>query len=144
LQTELVAKVVKYNRNFVGRGGGGLIVYRAENASSERVARQLASLLGGAEKIGGLPHNEALFSFVSTEKLIAEINTKHATMVYFAPGFEDSAVEIAAAMAGVTSVVSSATSIMRCCIAALARAGRRKRATGSNHPRLDASVVVRY
>ena len=112
LQTELVAKVVKYDRNFAARSGTsvvGLIVYRTENASSERVGRQLLSLLGGVDKIGGLPHSEALIAFTSVDKLLAEIKDKHATMIYFAPGFEEEAPRLAAGLAGVDCLSISTT-----------------------------------
>jgi hypothetical protein len=112
LQTELVAKVVKYDRNFVARSGNsvvGMIVFHPGNSSSERVGKQLASLLAGTEKIGGLPHTEIMVPFTSIDKLMAELKEKHATMIYFAPGFEDEAPKIAVALTGVDCLSISTT-----------------------------------
>lgn len=89
LQAELLAKVVRYDRNFARRAAGRarvFIVYAASSSESERVARQLKAALQSQPLLGGVPHEEELVPFVSPAQLVALAKERKAVLVLFAPG----------------------------------------------------------
>ena len=112
LLAELVAKVVRYDRNFSARVGAQvrvLVVYSPDSAESERVARLLLSALQAQRYIGGVAHEEALVPFVSTAKLAALARERKAAVVVFAPGLAVHASALGAAFDGFDGLTVSST-----------------------------------
>lgn len=112
LQAELLAKVVRYDRNFANRVGARarvLVVYAPDSADSERVARQLLSALQEQRSIGGVAHEEELVPFVSAAKLAALARERKAALVVFAPGLAVHASALGAAFDGFDGLTVSTT-----------------------------------
>jgi hypothetical protein len=119
VQAELLVKVAAYDRNFAARAGARaqiLVVSKAGDDDSARVAAALIKALGAQPTIAGLPHDEALLRFADAPALAATTRTKHAAVVYLASGFADAEVAaIAGALEGVDvlSVASVAAYVPR-------------------------------
>ena len=112
LQAELLAKVVRYDRNFVHRVGDRarvLVVYAPDSPESERVARMLTSALQAQRSIGGVAHEEELVPFVNVTKLAALARERKAALVVFAPGLAVHASALATAFDGFDGLTVSTT-----------------------------------
>jgi hypothetical protein len=114
LQAELLAKVAGYDRSFAGRAEGMaivLIVVRAGDPDSERIAAELAAELERRPIIGGVEHREQIVRYDSPKALADECRARRASIVYLSAGFENDAARIAAAL--VQANVLSVTTIAR-------------------------------
>jgi hypothetical protein len=103
LQAELLSRVLKYDRNFAARAGQRvqvLVAYRAGAAESERVSQLMTESLKGIKSLGGLPHDDQLFAYVSPAQLFRAANASHAALVILSPGIEQDAPAIARAFEG--------------------------------------------
>ena len=112
LQAELLAKVVRYDRNFAPRVGAKarvLVVYAPDAPESERVARLLTSALQAQQSIGGVAHEEELVPFVNAAKLAALARERKAALVVFAPGLAVHASAVATAFDGFDGLTVSTT-----------------------------------
>jgi hypothetical protein len=108
LQAELVAKVAGYDKNFPTRAGDRahvLIAVAPGNADSTRFGTSMQTALGGLGAIAGLPHDEAIVNYPGPAQLAALCKSKHASILYIAPGLGDEVPKIRAALEG-TSVIS--------------------------------------
>jgi hypothetical protein len=104
LQAELLAKVAEYDRNFAARAGDRarvLLVTQPTNADSVTVAQQMSAALGRLSQIAGLPHDEAIVPYPGAAELARICRDRHASIVYFGPGFRDDIGDIRAALSGV-------------------------------------------
>jgi len=118
LQAELVAKVASYDRNLAARAGDRvhvLIVVKAKDDASSAFAKHMESALGGLDKIGGLPHDEATSPFGGAKALADACRAKHIAIVYLAPGLAEEMAGIRAALDGVNvlSVAADASDVAR-------------------------------
>jgi hypothetical protein len=110
LQAELVAKVAAYDKNLPARAGDRvhvLIVVVPKNDGASRFAKSLENALGGVDKIGGLPHDQATIAYAGAAPLADTVRVKHAAIVYLAPGLTSEMPAIRDALAGI-SVLSVA------------------------------------
>jgi hypothetical protein len=113
LQAELMAKVVKYDRNFVTRVGDAVtvwVVFRPGVADSERVSRQMMAALGAQATLGGVKHTDELVPFTGVDKLTGAAKEKKAAIVIFAPGFDVEAVALAKGFEGWDGLTVTTTS----------------------------------
>jgi hypothetical protein len=104
LQAELVAKVASYDRNLPARAGDRvhvLIVVKPKDDASSRFAKHMESALGGVDKIGGLPHDEATAPYAGARALAETCKAKRIAIVYLAPGLGEEVAAIRAALEGV-------------------------------------------
>ncbi len=119
VEADLTVKVAAYDKNFRDRAGKiahVLIVYRAGDVGSEKIAGQMQKALGGFDSIAGLPHDEEMMAYVDSGKLAQAAKTKHASILYLAPGFSDGDLDsIAKSMTGadVLTVASMARYVPR-------------------------------
>jgi len=103
LQADLIAKIVKYDRNFLARSGElveVLLVYRAKNPDSESAARRMQAALRMVSLLGGVKHEEQLTIFASADELVAHARETKATLVIVGPGFDDVIPDISRAFDG--------------------------------------------
>jgi hypothetical protein len=111
LQAELVAKVAAYDKSLPTRAGDRvhvLIVVKAKDDGSGRFAKHLESALGGIDRIGGLPHDEAIVTYSNARALADLCRAKRAAIVYLAPGLGEEAAQIRGALEGVSVLSVSA------------------------------------
>jgi hypothetical protein len=104
LQAELLAKIAAYDRSFAARAGDRahvLIVDRPDDADSARSAAHLEAALHDLPEVGGLPHDEAIVGWPGASGLADLVRSRHAAIIYFAPGFAGDVGAIRAALDGV-------------------------------------------
>lgn len=103
LQTELASKIVAYDRNYTARAGGRakvVIVSKAGDPESTKVANLVRSALGGMSELGGLPHEEVVHTFASAKALADEVSKQKAAVVYLSTGLSSEVSGIADALNG--------------------------------------------
>lgn len=104
VEADLTAKVAAYDKNFHERAGKRarvLIVFKAGDVTSEKVAGQMQNALGAVATIAGLPHDEEVFAYADAPKLSQSCKDKHAAIVYLSSGFSNGDMDaIASAMNG--------------------------------------------
>ncbi len=111
-QVELLAKVATYDRNFRARAGHEarvLVVIKASDAESERLASALSQELGALPSIAGLPPRPSTLRYTTPQALAAEVRARQAAIVYLSTGLGDQMPAIATALVGV-DVLSAAVS----------------------------------
>lgn len=111
LQAELVAKVAAYDRNLPARAGDRVhvvIVVKAKDDGSARFGKHLESALGGVDRIGGLPHDEAIVTYTSAKALADLCRAKRVAIIYLAPGLGEEVSQIRGALEGVNVLSVSA------------------------------------
>jgi len=111
LQAELVAKVAAYDKNLATRAGDRvhvLIVVKPKDDEATRFAKHLESALGGIDRIGGLPHDEAVVPYSNARALADACRAKKAAIVYLAPGLGEEIAQIRGALEGVSVLSVSA------------------------------------
>lgn len=102
LQAELLAKVAAYDRNFAERARGHalvLVVVKADDADSARVAEQIRNELSVLREVGGLPHREELVTFSSRHALADLCKSRGAAVLYLSVGLFEEMPGIASALA---------------------------------------------
>jgi hypothetical protein len=112
LQADLIAKLVKYDRNFLARAGDPvevLLVYRAKNPDSESAARRMRAALQMVPLLGGVKHEEQLAIFSGADALVAHAKQTRSTLIIVGPGFDDVIPHIAAAFDGFDGLTLSTT-----------------------------------
>jgi hypothetical protein len=112
LQVELLAKVATYDRNFAARAGDHvqvLVLTKAGDAQSARVAGQIQSSLGGTATVAGLPHTEVVATFTNGPELTAACRAKPYAIVFVTPGLAGDLAAISKALSGLS--VLSVTAI---------------------------------
>ena len=104
LQAELVAKMAAYDRGFAHRAGDRVhvvIIDKPDDAESARAATHLESAFHALPDVGGLPHDEAIVAWQGVAALPEVVRARHASIVYFTPGFAPDIADIRAALDGV-------------------------------------------
>jgi hypothetical protein len=104
LQATLLAKVLPYDRNFPDRVRQRvqvLLVTRPENPDSVHVVSQLRAALGRLPDLGGLPHDELVFTWAGAPHLARACRSRRIAVVVFGPGFHDDLSAIREALAGI-------------------------------------------
>lgn len=112
LQVELLVKLAAYDRNMDARVGARfrtLILTKAGNGESQRVATQVKAALAERPTIAEHPHDEEVVPFSDGPGLVQTIKSRRAALVYVTPGFTNA--EVAAmvnALNGVDVLTASA------------------------------------
>jgi len=92
LQIELMARVVKYDRNAIARMGTAcrlLIVRRANDAASKSAAKQARTELARLADIAGLPVHVTEHDYEDADKLVAACEAQGIGVVLVTPGLSD-------------------------------------------------------
>ena len=103
LQAELFAKAAAYDEQFAGRTTGVvrvLVVIRAGDAESERVARRFIATLAALRTIVNLPHEESVEHYKDAASLAELCRSQRITFAYLGPGLDAEVPAIADAMKG--------------------------------------------
>jgi len=103
MQSDLLSKLVPYDRNFESRANGRvqtLILTKRGRLDSGRVADQLQAAFAHIDEVGKLPHEERIFEYSGPESLIAACKSSRASIVYVTPGFRDDVPVLRAAFTG--------------------------------------------
>jgi hypothetical protein len=111
IQVELLVKVASYDRNFQQRAGDRakvLIFTKPGNSDSSRIAAQVEAGLARASEIAGLPHDEIVTPYRGVTELVSLIQTQHAAVAFFGPGFREDVAAIREALDGVDVLTVSA------------------------------------
>jgi len=104
LQAQLVSKLGAFDRNFAARAGSlsrVLVLYKAGDADSTRVATNVASALGALRDVGSVAAQIELEAFPGAAPLADRCRSKKVTIVYFSTGLEGDMDAIGKALAGV-------------------------------------------
>lgn len=119
LQVELLVKLAGYDKGLRARAGGDvrvLVVTRAGDQDSERLAEQLISSLSRVERIAELPHHESRVSCSVPSELVAICKAQGITIAYLTPELgSDAVAAIGEALDGVNvlTMTSSADLVRR-------------------------------
>jgi hypothetical protein len=103
LQIDLARKVVHFERGFVERAGAQvkvLLIARTGNATSERVAEQLANQLAQSQ-VAGKPVALLRGGYQNAAALRKSVVDQRVVLLFLAPGLELEMPGIAAALAGI-------------------------------------------
>lgn len=112
LQVELLAKVVRYDRQFTARADDivqVLVVHAPGSAESTRIGQALLSALAGTPKLGGRAHHDELVSFTTDDALLSTVKAKKAAIVLFAPELAGRATALATLFSGCACLTVSST-----------------------------------
>lgn len=105
LQVDLLVKVAAYDKHMPARAGDRvrvLLLTRAGDPESTRMATQVTRALAAKDVIAALPHEETTARFTDGPALARRIAASRLSIVYFMPGFsDDEIVSAAAALFGV-------------------------------------------
>lgn len=112
LQVDLLAKVLRYDRNFSSRVLDEvrvLVVHEPDDAESTRVAREYVAAIGAEAKLGGVKARAELVPFATEAELVARVKERKASVVVFAPSFASRAASLAAQFEGADCLTVSAS-----------------------------------
>lgn len=101
LQAQLVVKVAAFDRNFAARAGAKalvLVVQKAGDNDSARLASSVATALGELGDIAGKPKQVELISYAGAAALGDRVRKGKAAIVYLSTGLEPDLASIAAAL----------------------------------------------
>lgn len=104
LQAELISKLSAYDRNFAARAGDTakvLLVVKPGDARSKLSAAAMLLALSRLDRVGGLPHEERIVQYETSDGLARLCRAVHAAVVYITPGFDDAVEDIRASLRGV-------------------------------------------
>lgn len=102
LQAQLVAKVTAFDRNFAARAGAKaqfLVVQKAGDADSTKLASSVAKALGDLGDVGGKPKGVETIAFPGAAALAAKVKSAKIAVVYFSSGLEGEMAAVAGALA---------------------------------------------
>jgi hypothetical protein len=92
VQASLLSKVAAYDRNLAARANGRVhvtIVAKPHDIASDRTAVAVQNALALMPTIAGLSHSEDRFDSADPAEIERTLRSRHPTIVYLAPGFED-------------------------------------------------------
>ena len=117
-----------------------LIVSKAGDADSARVASQMAAALGPVERIAGLPKELIPYTYAGAQELLATCRAKHIAIVYLAPGLSHEVTAIAAALndQSLLTLAAMANDVAPC------RRRRRRPAGGPSQAALEPGASRRH
>lgn len=107
LQVDLLRKLVRFERGFVARAGGSvvvLIVTRASDPVSVRVVAQMREAFSRINDIAGRPIRLVTEEYTSPKLLRTKVDAENASLVIVPPGLAGELGAIAPAFAGRTSI----------------------------------------
>jgi hypothetical protein len=110
-QAELLVRVAGYDRNLPARAGGKarvLILVKSDDADSRAVAAAMENALRRFDKIGGIPDEVSTATFTSGAQVAASCRQNRISIVYVAPGLDESVAELAHALDGVDVLTAAA------------------------------------
>jgi hypothetical protein len=110
LQADVLAKLVKYDRNFAARAGQmvQVVLVTKSSATSTLSAAAMKSALERLEVIGGLPHRQTVVPYTGAAALAKRCREEHAAIVYVTPDFQTDIEALRAALTGVDVLTVSA------------------------------------
>ncbi len=103
LQAQLVGKLASFDRNFQTRAAGTariLVVRKAGDAESARVADNLARALVALRQVGGMPTQVDVEAFPGAPGLAERCRAGKIAIVFFSTGLEGEMAAAGAALAG--------------------------------------------
>lgn len=103
LQTELLVKVVVYDRNLRERAAGVvriLVVVRGDDPASLAAAGNVEHRLSTIDKIAGMAHQRERVVFTSAKDLATRVRERRASCVYLMPGLSSEVENIREALTG--------------------------------------------
>lgn len=103
LEASLVAKILRYDRNFSRRAGERvkiLIFFKTGNVDSTLIAERMRGELGRLPDMGGLPHEETVISYTGAPQMVALCRAGRPAAIVFGPGFDADLDSIRAALDG--------------------------------------------
>jgi hypothetical protein len=103
MEATLIGKVASYDRNFAKRAGEKvhvLLVTKSGNADSAATSKQLYEALSDLPHVGGLPHEETLYTFTTATALAQHCKSKRVAIAVFGPGFDSDIEAIRVALLG--------------------------------------------
>jgi hypothetical protein len=112
LEVALLARVLRYDRNFAARSGDQvrvLVVYAPASAESVRVSREFMTALQGVALLGGVAHRDELLAFATAAEVAAQVKERHATLVILAPELAGAAPALAPLLEGCDCLTVSST-----------------------------------
>lgn len=112
IQTSLLAKVARHDRNMEARAVAGtlriLVARRSGSLSDEREAELLKNALGGTSEVGGLPHQTRVTEFTSADALAKQCSAGSVAIVWLTSELAAESKSIAKALTG-ANVLSVST-----------------------------------
>lgn len=110
IQADVLAKLVRYDRNFAARAGQTVRVVLVTKATvpSALSAAAMKSALEQLEVIGGLPHQQTIVQYAGAAALAKLCRDEHAAILYVTPDFETEVEALRAALTGVDVLTVSA------------------------------------
>jgi hypothetical protein len=111
VQAQLLVAVASFQSNMNLAPDGSvqiLVLIKDDDASSERVARQLVGALGEMKKIARHPHHEQVEPFHDAAILAATCRARRISVVYLSPGLGSAIPEIAQALRGTAVLTAGA------------------------------------
>ena len=111
-QVELLSRIIGYETVLPTRIGGKwriLILKRANDPESDKIAFQVAAALREMKQIQGLPHEGRIEEFRDPAALAELCATLQISILYLAPGFTEQMPAIATAIAGRPILTVAAT-----------------------------------
>ena len=111
LQAELLVKLAPYDRHFAERAQERvhvLVVVNADDAESRHSAELLSGALAQLDRIGGLPHDEAVLPFQGAMSLAAACRERRVSIVYVSSGLSGQIPDIRGALDGIDVLSASA------------------------------------
>jgi hypothetical protein len=111
LQTQLLAKLASYDRNFAARASDVvqvLVLVKPGSAKSSVSAATIKAAFARIDHIGGRPHQEHVVQYENAAALAGLCRTKKVALVYVTPGFDDEVGAIRTALTGVDVLTVSA------------------------------------
>lgn len=104
LQVQLVGKLGSFDRNFASRAGSVaqiLVLSKAGDGESSRVAANVGSGLSALREVGGIPAQVQVEPFADAAALAARCRSQKVALVYFATSMDAEVTAAATALAGV-------------------------------------------
>jgi len=112
LQAQLVSRLAAFDRNFPIRAGSlarVLVVSKANDGESKRVATTVARALAGLREVGGVTAKIDELELGDPGALAAKVTTEHVSLVYLSVGLEGDTPALAKALTGVSVLTVGAT-----------------------------------
>ncbi len=111
VQAQLLVAVASFQSNMNLAPDGSvqiLVLTKDDDASSERMARQLVGALGEMKKIARRAHHELVEPYHDAAKLAATCRERRISVVYLSPGLGGAIPEVAQALRGTAVLTAGA------------------------------------
>jgi hypothetical protein len=111
LQADLLAKLVAYDRNFIGRAGGMaevILLAKRDDPGSKKGAMAMSFALSRIDRLGDLPHRETIVEFDSATSVARLCSKRRAAVLYVSSGLDGEIGGLRAALSDVSVLSVSA------------------------------------